>query len=264
MLSSKRLERAMAALMAGLASIFAASVAMAEPTKVTVRVLSHGAKFIGTSMGGVRVTLRDAETGEVLARGLTSGGTGDTKRIMSGKVLDTISDESAAHFTTTIDVERPRLVEAEVFGPLAQAQSAHRSTSSMWVMPGRDVTAGDGWVLTLRGLVVDVLGPPAHIKLPATTREVRLDTNVAMMCGCPIEPAGPWPVEDFEVTATILRDGKADGASVLTYAGATSQFTSTLPISEPGVYEVIVSAYQKSTANTGLDRTTFIIERPEK
>ena len=37
---------------------------MAEPTDITVRVLSKDAKFVGTSMGGVRITLRDAETGE--------------------------------------------------------------------------------------------------------------------------------------------------------------------------------------------------------
>jgi len=56
--------------------------AWAEPTDIVVRVLSKDAKFIGTSMGGMQVTLRDAHTGEILATGLTRGGTGDTKRLM--------------------------------------------------------------------------------------------------------------------------------------------------------------------------------------
>ena len=249
---------------AALIVMASAGVALAEPTTITVRVLSHGAKFIGTSMGGMRITLRDVETGEVLARGVTSGGTGDTKRIMAGTYADTVSDDSAAGFTATLDLDRPRLIEAEAFGPLAQAQAAHRTASSMWVVPGRNVTAKDGWMLVLRGLVVDVLGPPAHIKLGPETRAVTLDANVAMMCGCPIEPKGLWAAEDFEVMATILRNGKPAGTVPLAYAGKTSQFTGTMTIAEPGVYEAIVSAYQASTGNTGLDRTTFIIEGKAK
>src|SRR5690625_5785628 len=47
-------------------------------TPVTIRVLSHDAKFIGTSMGGVEIVIRDVGTGEILSSGITSGGTGDT------------------------------------------------------------------------------------------------------------------------------------------------------------------------------------------
>jgi len=54
----------------------------AEPTDITVRVISRDAKFIGSSMGGVRITNRDADTGEILAQGMTKGGTGNTNRIM--------------------------------------------------------------------------------------------------------------------------------------------------------------------------------------
>lgn len=53
-----------------------------EPTEIVVRVIGKDSKFIGTSMGGMRITLRDAHTGELLATGVTVGGTGDTERIM--------------------------------------------------------------------------------------------------------------------------------------------------------------------------------------
>ena len=56
--------------------------AYAEPTPVTVRVISQDAKFVGDGMGGARVTLRDARTGRVMANGVTKGGTGDTDQIM--------------------------------------------------------------------------------------------------------------------------------------------------------------------------------------
>lgn len=56
--------------------------AAALQTTVTVRVISQDAKFIGTGMGGIRVTLRNAETREILDRGLIEGSTGDTPSLM--------------------------------------------------------------------------------------------------------------------------------------------------------------------------------------
>ncbi|MGI9294983.1 MAG: hypothetical protein ACR2PS_13455, partial [Pseudomonadales bacterium] len=45
--------------------------ARAEPTEISVHVLSRDAKFVGTSMGGARVVIENVQTGEVLAQGLT-------------------------------------------------------------------------------------------------------------------------------------------------------------------------------------------------
>jgi hypothetical protein len=52
-----------------LAVLVAPSIASAEPTEITVRVLAKDSKFVGTSMGGMRIMLRDAHTGEILATG---------------------------------------------------------------------------------------------------------------------------------------------------------------------------------------------------
>ena len=91
------------------------TAAYAEPTEITVRVVSKDAKFIGTSVGSMRVILRDSQTGEILASGLTSGGTGDTKRIMhkdAGRRA-ILSDPSTAKFVATLDLSEPRLIEVE-------------------------------------------------------------------------------------------------------------------------------------------------------
>jgi hypothetical protein len=50
-----------------LALLIVPAIAAAEPTDVTVRVLAKDSKFVGTSMGGMRIILRDAQTGEILA-----------------------------------------------------------------------------------------------------------------------------------------------------------------------------------------------------
>lgn len=243
-----------------LAALTAPAIASAEQTEITVRVLAKDSKFVGTSMGGMRIILRDAHTGEILATGVTQGGTGNTKLIMHedrGRRAQ-LADESAAKFTATLDLDEPRLIEAEAYGPLGQPQAATRVLSTQWVVPGRGISGGDGWVLDLPGLVVDVLAPPAHIRLPPKTTVVDLRANVVMMCGCPIEPRGLWDADKLEVKAIVNRNGERVADLDLAYAGETSQFATKVPVDAPGDYEVIVYAHDPSNGNTGLDRTTFI------
>lgn len=245
-----------------ISSTAAADVVHAQPTEITVRVISKDAKFIGTSMGGMRIVLRDVQTGEILASGLTSGGTGDTQRSMhtDGGRRSRLAEESAAKFVTSIELSEPRLIEVEAFGPLAQPQAAHRVTSSQWVVPGRNISAGDGWVLELPGFVVDVLAPAAHVTLPLGTQRVQVRANIVMMCGCPVEPKGIWDADRYEVRAIVHHEGKPTQSLDLRYAGEKSQFAGAVPVAAPGVYDVLVYAYDPSNGNTGIDRTTFIVQ----
>ncbi len=239
-----------------------AADARAEPTDIVVRVLSKDAKFIGTSMGGMRVTLRDAHTGEVLATGITQGSTGDTERIMheSAGRRAQLSDATSAKFSVTLDLEEPRLIEAEAYGPLGQLQAANRVVASQWVIPGRGPAGGDGWVLEIPGFAVDVLAPPAHVRL-AGADQVDVRANVVMMCGCPIEPAGLWNADKYEVQAIVSRDGKQVARLPMRYAGEASQFAASVPVDAAGTYDVLVYAYDPANGNTGLDRTTFIVDK---
>ena len=238
------------------------TLALAEPTEVVVRVLSKDAKFVGTSMGGVRITLRDVETGELLATGLTAGSTGDTGKIMKSdrKRNVPISTDGSAAFSATLDIDRPVLVEARAFGPLGQRQSANTASSTMWVVPGRGVNGGDGWVLQLAGFSVDVLAPPSHVKLEGVPQEVEVRANITMMCGCPIEPEGLWDANRFEVAILLERNGQPAGTIPMEYAGSTSQFRAQVQITEPGAYQVTVFAHDPANGNTGLDRTTFVVK----
>jgi hypothetical protein len=246
-------------LAAGLSAI-CAGAAGAEPTDIVVRVLSKDAKFIGTSMGGMRVTLRDAHTGEMLATGLTSGATGDTNRLMhqnSGR-RTSLSDPSAAKFATTLNLSEPRLIEVEALGPMGQMQSAQRVVSTQWVVPGKHVAGGDGWVLEVPGFAVDVLDPPAHTRVKGSAN-VKVRANVIMMCGCPIEPGGLWDADKFEVEAIVRRDGKEVARVPMRYAGEPSQFAADIPVQQ-GTYDVLVYAHDPSNGNTGLDRSTFLVD----
>ena len=239
-----------------------ATPAHAEPTTITVRAIAKSAKFIGTSMGGAGVTIRDTQTGELLAHGVTRGTTGSTTKIMTTphERGASISTPDAAHFTTTLDIEQPRLVEISVYGPLAQRQAAARASVMHWLLPGQSLT-GDGLIIELPGLVVDVLAPATHVSFARPPGAVKVDANVTMMCGCPIEPGGLWDANRMRVTGTVKRNGQPAGTITLRYAGEPSQFTGTVQATEPGAYEVVVHAHDLEGGNTGLDAVTFVVRR---
>jgi hypothetical protein len=215
-------------LLAGLGS------AHATPTEIAVRVLAKGAKFVGTSMGGVRVTIRDADTGEILAEGVTQGSTGDTDRIMrEAHAHDAVlSTQGAALFEVTLEIDEPRWIEITAYGPLAQRQGANRVSVTQWIVPGKHLNAA---------------------------QQVELHANVVMMCGCPLYPDGLWDPARFEIEAILKRNGETVGSMPLHYAGTWSQFSATWEVKEPGTYEAIVYAHDPANGNTGLDRVTFLV-----
>lgn len=236
-------------------------VARAEPTRVDVRVISRGAKFVGTSMGGVAIRIHDAESGELLAEGVTAGSTGDTAKIMKEPAAHhaPVSTPDAAVFRAELDIEEPRRIEIVARGPLAQPQATNEVRATQWVVPGKHLTGGDGFRLELPGFVVDVLDPPAHVKLSGAPQKVELRANVSPMCGCPVEADGLWDANDYEVAALLRRDGRPAGRVPLAYAGETSQFAAELDLSEPGAWVITVYAHDPATGNTGLDRTSVVV-----
>ena len=240
------------------------SYASEEPTNVTVRVIAKGGKFVATTMGGVRVVLRDSATGEVLASGITSGTSGDTERIMltplkRGEPLSTPAQIqrdaglATGRFVARLDIDAPVKVRVEATGPLAQLQAAVTVTSEQWVIPGKHITAGDGWVLELPGLAVDILSPVAHSSVPG---EIAIEANVMLMCGCPITAGGTWDAKDYQVTAIIIFNGKQVDEIPLAYAGTANQFAAAYSPQRKGPMTITVTAWSEKDGNTGLDRTT--------
>lgn len=250
-----------AALVAG---VFAAPAleAQAEPTEIVVRAVAHDAKIIGSGVGGARITIRHAETGDVLARGVQEGGTGDTELIMrkprerGGRVYDT---PGAAAFRATLDLERPTVVEIVAEGPLGTPHAVRRSSRTVLLLPGRDV-GGEGIVLELYGFKVELLEPVRDAVTAGAALPVR--ATVEMMCGCPTTPGGLWDADRVDVTARLLRKGEAVASRAMSYAGETSTFAAELAApSRPGSYELLVTAARPGRANFGLVRRGLRVER---
>ncbi len=232
----------------------------AEPTDISVQVLARDAKFVGTSMGGARVIIENIQTGEVLAQGLTAGDTGDTQRIMQRdrKRGDTLATEGSARFNATLDIDTPTKVRVTATGPQSELDSANSVSATQWVLPGKSMSAGNGWLLELPGLAVKLLTVPSSVRLQEGKAEIEIQANVQMMCGCPLTPKGMWDSEQFEIVAHIARqDSESLKAGAvqqveLAYAGEPSLFTAKIPLQNAGDYSISVWAYQHKTGNSGL------------
>lgn len=252
-----RLSRAACALALALG---VCAPAWAERTDIDVRVLARGAKFIGGYTASASVTLTDADTGEVLARGLTQGTTGDTERILKGGVNGDgrLASGDSAVFKASLDLKSARRVTATVTGPLSQPQAATTVVSTQWVLPGRHVTAGDGWLLELPGLIVDLVQPAAY-QWSDKNSSVPLQAAVTMMCGCGLSENGPWKVGDTEVEASVSINGKSQPVQKLAFDAASGKFATQIKTQGPGIYEVEVRAWAGPTNNAGVARTAFFV-----
>lgn len=227
---------------------------------MVVRAQAKDAKFIGTSMGGALIRITNADTGELLAKGLTEGSTGDTQRLVldAAERYEQLHTEDAAKFEATLELTEPVFVTVEAVAPYAKRQAQVTSSTQLWLIPGRDIT-GNGIILEVPGFTIDVLSPQAHSR---TDEEViAIKANVVMMCGCPVSDGGLWDSSGYEIQALIKHNNEIIDSVPLSFTGTANTFEGTYEAPEAGVYEIIVYAYDQKTGNTGVDRTTVINEQ---
>ena len=235
-------------LLTGLAAggIVLTAPARAEPTAITIRVIAADAKFVGDHTGGARITLRDNSSGRVLGSGVTSGGTGETDRIMKATGRSPLRASSdAAAFSTVLDIERPTLVDLEAEGPLARPGSHVKVTVQRWVMPGTPVTAGDGWTVELPGLAIT----PA-VKIEAG--KIHINAKVEPMCGCPITPGGVWDAADYRVTASLWSGNRRLSSTDLAFAHAPGGYEGEETALRKGKFTLVLFAQNRTSGNSGM------------
>lgn len=88
---------------------------VAQETNIMIRVQSKDAKFIGSSIGGAQIIVKDDLTGKILAEGITKGSTGDTPMIMEQPISrgKSITNEETAGFLARLDIQEPVFVTIE-------------------------------------------------------------------------------------------------------------------------------------------------------
>lgn len=229
-------------------------------TRIVTHVVTHDAKLIGSAVGGVRVTIREASTGRVLAEGRHDGGTGDTRRIMQeprkrGEAIFTAGD--GAKFEASIVLTEPTMVEVTAEGPLNYPDQMARTSKRLWMFPGRDIT-GDGIVLEMHGYVIDLVAPDTTVTI-APSAKLTVRARVRMLCSCPTQAGGIWEVSD--VVARLVRDGKLVREQKLSYAGETSTYAGELEAPEAGSYALEVLAANPQAATFGFMRRWVTVRR---
>lgn len=239
-------------------SLFFISSIHAQETKIMIRAKAKDAKFIGSSIGGAEIVVKNAETQEILAKGLTTGSTGNTEIIMEKphQRKPNLSDEETAGFLAKINLEKPTFLTIEAKAPINAKQAKVMSSTQLWAIPEKDIL-GDGVVLEIPGFVVDILSPQRHNIYEKKT-EIEIKSNIVMMCGCPITPDGIWNADDYEVKAILSKENKTIKEIEMKYDGKPNTFSGKIN-ENPGLYEITVFAYDANTGNTGVDKTNIII-----
>ena len=233
---------------------------MPTPTKIDVRVIAKGGKFLGDDVGGAAVCIYDAHTNELLASGNTQGGSGDVKLMtVSINRTQTYPTDSASVFSAILHLSAPRLLKITASGPLAGLQCINTVTATQWIIPGIDITGGDGLLLEIPGLMVQAMQPATHTNLTAAkTNTVNFLANVTMMCGCPIAIGTAWDPSLFIVGVHVQQlGGKVNDHFKLTYTGTTSQFSGSYTIPGPGNYVAVIYATQPGNGNSGKAMVSF-------
>lgn len=210
----------------------------------TFRVQALGGKFLADDIGGARVTIHDAATGEFLTSGVTRGDSGTLvgpppsapppaptadQIAAASKTLVTLADGSAAWwlvadsgssaFVAPIEVEAPRRVRVKVEGPVGGLQSAATVETTLDLVPGGTPPPLPGHVIVLPGLLVQPTAPLIHSAVDPGAK-VDFTAKVTMMCGCQVAAGGYWPSQDF-VVRTFVRQiqGPRPGETVVCEMG---------------------------------------------
>ncbi len=242
--------------------LLAGLMASAVETKVMVRAKGRDAKFIGSSLGGAYVIIRNKVNQQILAEGKTTGSTGNTDLIMKVPKTRTLSitDEQTAGFLAKIDLGEPTFVSIEVISPFNQKQAQARVSTELWLLPGKDIL-GDGIVLEIPGFIIDILKPRTHQYIALKSikgQPFRFQANIVMMCGCVIEKGGVWNAEEMEVRGILKKDGQYFGEVKLSLV-ATNLFEGETQLAAAGNYELILYAYHEKSGNTGVDKVNYVI-----
>ena len=162
------------------AGVLSYGISEAVQTRLVVRAKSKDAKFVGTKMGGARVVVTDSATGNVLAEGLTAGGTGNTQKIMiDPKTRFGRIAEGAAKFETSIDIDEPTLITVDVEGPYMHKDNMIKSSTQIWLIPGRDIV-GEGLVVEVPGFSIDA-AVPGKAKLVNGEAVIPVEARIVMI-----------------------------------------------------------------------------------
>jgi hypothetical protein len=234
------------------------------PTTILVRVVGHGAMVLGKEVGGARVTITDVVTKQILSTGVQQGEAGDQNQIMrTPRLMEEphYSSRPAAAFTATLNLLHPTLVEVTAEGPLAHPASSQRATTTVWLIPGQDMT-NDGIVLHLHGYIVQIEHPGQGEPLIAKD-DVILRASVRTLSGALVRPHGDWDSRKLHIYGELMIGNRVLERLQMFYNNARATFEAPffVPLSQDApdgmTLRVIVS--DPASGNFGIGQSNYPI-----
>lgn len=229
-------------------------------TNFAVTVKARDGLFIGSPAGGAEIVIRDRRTGDIIVHGATYGGAGDAGRLMTDthKRDEVLVDKDTAKFQFSIEIFEPTPVTVSATGPLGQGQSLATVSEDMILIPGKDYTAGNGIMLELPGFAVDVLDPPAGTAAKLDPKNpIQVAANVLKMSGDPVAPGTKWDPARYEVEMRVYKGDVFVAMAPMQYGDKPGLFAQNLKLPSPGLYRVVVTAFDKETKEAGMDSSFF-------
>lgn len=236
-----------------------------KTTQLPIRIQANGGMFLGPdSFGGAIITIEDISAGVILAEGMTDNGDSGTRTsepaantspfpiitptTPTATVYWPVVASTTVQYLGEISLSGPTLVKITVEVPLPPSQGNQCFSLTQWISP-------EGQNYPEAGFVIPVSGLWVQPELATMGNILSIKAKVTMMCGCEINNNSPWIPTDFEVFATIQAEkgGTSPVPNPIQLSfDVNSQFT-IIPIDLPsGRYEVQISAFQKSTGNSGV------------
>lgn len=219
---------------------------MTATTKISVRALAFGGKFVGQHVGFARIDIYGPENPDLpLASGLTdqglvenTDGSGVTALIMSQPYPwgYPVRADQATEFAAEIHLAEPTVL---TFVATSVADSRISVSCHRLVIPEVPLTGAMAVVMVIPGLLTELTEPAAGAPILEGT-STTITAQVRMMCGCMIDNLF-WPAADFNVQAIINNGGETQTLN-LSYTGAPSLFSTSYYFPSPGDYEIRIVA----------------------
>jgi len=235
-----------------------------KPTRILVRVVAHGAMVLGREVGGARVTITDVATKQILATGIQQGEVGDQNQIMrTPHIMEEpiYSSRPSAAFVATLELSKPTLVEIAAEGPLAYPASLQKTTKTVLLVPGQDLT-NDGIVLHVNGYLVQIERPTPGDFLIAKD-DVKLRASVRTLSGTLVRPHGDWDSRKIHIYGEVLIGDRIVEPLQMFYSEESSSFEAPffVPASKevPDGITLRVVATDPSTGNSGMAAANYSV-----
>lgn len=239
-----------------------------QRTTVLVRVVAHGAMVLGREVGGARVTITDVASGHILASGIQQGEAGDQNHIMrTPHILEEpiYSSRPSAAFTTTLELHKPTLVEIAAEGPLAYPAALQRTSKTLWLIPGEDLTH-DGIVLHLYGYLVQIERPKPRETLMAKS-DLKLRASIRTLSGSLVRPYGDWDSRKIRIYGELLVGDQIIERIQMFYDEGSRTFEA--PFFVPPINDALdgitlrVIATDLATGNAGMNQVEYPVVREQ-